>query len=203
MNSSKLINKFIRKISAGEPFVSSELLKFGSRANIDQILSRLVKAKKITRVARGIFVKQEISPYVDSVLPEPSKIVASVARVSGETIAIHGAEAARQLQLTTQVPTKPIFLTTGTTRRIRVGNAEIFLKHAALRKIANSNAIEGLVISALLYLGKEHVDAQVIRQIKNRLTNKQFQNVQEHTELMPGWMVDVFYRYKKEHANAS
>lgn len=202
MSASKLISKFIENFPIGEPFASSELLKFGSRSNIDQILSRLVKTKKITRVARGIFVKQEIIPYVGNVLPEPSKIAETVARVSGETIAVHGAEAARQLQLTTQVPTKPIFLTSGTTRHIKIGNTEVYLKHVAPRKIVNSKNIVGLVISALWYLGKNHVNGPVISKVKSKLTDEQFQQVQSSMESMPGWMVNSFYRYNREHANA-
>jgi hypothetical protein len=203
MSASKLINEFIEKFPTGEPFTTPELLKFGSRSNVDKVLSRLVETKKIARIARGIFVKQEIVPYVvGSVLPEPSKIAASVARISGEIVTIHGAEAARQLQLTTQVPTKTIFLTTGATRHIKVGKTEICLKHVAPRKIANSNTVEGLVISALWYLGKQQVNGKVISKIKSRLTDEQFQNVQASVGLMPGWMVDVFYRYKKEHINA-
>lgn len=202
MNASKSINEFIKKLPIGEPFASSEFLNFGSRANVDKVLSRLVKAKKITRIARGLFVRQETVPYVGGVLPEPGKIAATVAKISGETVAIHGAEAARQLQLTTQVPTKSIFLTTGTTRHIKVGSTEICLKHVAPRKVINSNTIEGLVISALWYLGKQQVNEQIIDQVKNKLTDEQFEQVQSNAQLMPGWMVDVFYRYKKEHINA-
>ncbi|MBU0744155.1 MAG: type IV toxin-antitoxin system AbiEi family antitoxin domain-containing protein [Gammaproteobacteria bacterium] len=202
MSTSKAVNKFIGEIPIGEPFTSSELLQFGSRANIDQILSRLVKNKKITRVARGIFVKQEIVPYVGKVLPEPSKIAAAIARASGEKVSVNGAEAARQLQLTTQMPTKPIFLTSGTTRHIKVGNTEISLKHVSPRKIPGSNAMSSLVISALWYIGKNHVNEQTIRQIKHNLTDEQFQQVQESINTMPGWMANAFYNYKKEHIDA-
>jgi hypothetical protein len=204
MNISRQINNCIEKIPLGEPFTSIEMLKYGSRANVDQILSRLVKAKKLTRVARGVFVKTEKTPYLNigTILPEPSKIASSVVRSTGEVIAPHGAEAARQLQLSTQVPTKPIFLTNGSTRHIKAGNIEIVLKHTSYRKIANAGTILGLVISALWYLGKKRVNVHVIEHLQKKLTPKQFQSVQKNTSSMPGWMADIFYHYHKEHGRA-
>lgn len=202
INTAKLVDSFIKKLPAGETFASAELLKFGSRANIDKVLSRLVKAKKLVRVARGIFLKQEKLPYCDDILPAPSKIAETVARVSGETITIHGAEAARQLELTTQVQTKPIFLTSGPTRHIKVADTEIYLKHVAPRKLANSNNIVGLVVSALWYLGRDNVSTQVISKIKSRLTEEQFMQVEKNVSTMPSWMANAFYNYKREHIYA-
>lgn len=205
MNISKTIIKYINKMPLGEPFTSGELLKYGSRANVDQILSRLVKANKLTRVARGIFARPELKaiPYMNigAVLPEPDKIASAIARSSGEIITVQGAEAARQLQLTTQVPMQSVFLTSGSTRHVKVGNVEIVLKHVAHRKLAKANTIVGLVILALWYIGKKRVNIHVLEKLKNRLSERQFQLVQENVAFMPAWMADVFYHYHKEHSH--
>jgi hypothetical protein len=201
MSTAQIINDYIERMALGEPFASAELLKYGSRANIDQILSRLVKSGELTRVARGIFVRPEKTSYLNVkwALPEPSKIASTVARSSGEIIVPHGAEAARRLQLSTQTQTKPVFFTSGATRHIKTGNMEIVLKHVSHRKIANAGTIAGLVISALWYLGKNQISQQIIEKVQKRLSPEQFQQVQESTHSMPGWMADAFYHYKQEH----
>lgn len=199
MSTAKQITEYIQQLPPGEMFTNAELMKYGSRVNVDQILSRLVKAKKLTRVARGFFAKPKISRYVGEVLPEPGEIAATIARNSGEVIVPHGAEAARQLQLSTQVPAKPIFLTSGTTRHIKIGATEIVLKHVSPRKIVKPGTIAGLVISALWYLGKKQTSAKTIDQVKSKLSPNEFQEVLANVPSMPNWMADVFYYYQKEH----
>lgn len=192
----KLVNKYLEQITIGEAFTSAELLKFGSRANIDQILCRLVKNKKLIRVARGIFARpQNCVESTINVLPEPSEIVTSISKSTGESIAINGAEAANQLQLTTQVPTTPVFLTSGTTRHVRVGNMEIKLKHVTPRKIVNTNTKAGLVISALWYLGKKQMNKQIIEKIKNKLSQEELQQLRNEFPHIPGWMTNAFHQY--------
>lgn len=202
MNAVKQISTYIQKMPYDEPFTNNELLKFGSRANVDQILSRFVRAKVLTRVARGIFVKPKESSNGQT-FPAPNKIVKAFSSVYGEIIMQHGAEAARQLELTTQVPTTPVFLTNGSTRHIKVGKTEITLKHVSNRKVANAGTIAGLVISALWYLGKNQVNKNTIEHIERKLTPQQFKLVEKNMSSMPIWMANAFYNYRKiEHVHA-
>ena len=202
MLASKTIENYIQQIPYGKPFTIAGLRKFASHANIRQVLSRLTKSGKITRAARGIFVRPQEVAYMGKVLPDSKEIAEAVAKASGETIAVHGAEAARILQLTTQVPMKPIFYTTGNTRHIKSGSREITLKHISPRKLVKPGTTIGLVISALWYLGKNNVSMAVIEKIKQQLKPEEFSELLEHIHKMPAWMADVFYRYQVEHQNA-
>jgi len=42
-------------------------------------------------------------------MPEPSKVAQAIARAHGETVQVQGAEAARLLGLTTQMPLQAVF----------------------------------------------------------------------------------------------
>jgi len=53
------IKEYISQLPAGQPFPSSALRQLVSTDNIRQILNRLVKAREIKRIGRGIFVKPE------------------------------------------------------------------------------------------------------------------------------------------------
>ncbi len=202
MNTAKTIQNYIQQIPLGKPFTIVSLRKFASYVNTRQILSRLAKTGEITRLTRGVFVRPKEVAYLGKVLPESKEIVEAVIQASGETIAVHGAEAARVLQLSTQVPMKPIFYTTGNTRYIKSGNREITLKHISPRKLVKPGTTIGLVISALWYLGKNNVSMAVIEKIKQQLKVEEFSELLEYTHQMPAWMADMFYRYQAEHPDA-
>ena len=129
--------------------------------------------------------------------PFPEEIVKAIVKSTGETIAVHGAEAARQLQLSTQVPVRLIFQTSGTTRTLKIGNQLVKLKHVNPKRLIATGTLSGLVISALYYLGRENVSVRIIEKIKNLLPTEKFNEIFQYTQNMPAWMSDIFYRYQK------
>lgn len=199
MTSVTAIREYIEKIPAGTPIVASSLRSIASSSNVRQVLCRMVKAGEIKRVARGIFVRPKENPYLGKVLPGSKEIVEAIAKSSGETIAPHGAEAARLLHLSTQVPMQSVFYTTGHTRHLKVGKSEIILKHISPKKLVKPGTVIGLVISALWYLGRENTNDQVIETIKRRVDPEYFAELFECTSYMPAWMANAFYHYKKNH----
>lgn len=190
-NTARLIRQRIENAKPGEPFTSAELLDCGTRASIDQNLSRLVKSGAIERVARGVFVKPEINRYVGKVAPEPLKVVNAVAKASGSIVQIHGAEAARQLGLSTQVPLRAVYSTSGPSRRVRVGAMEIQLKHVCANKLALAGTPGGLALAALWYLGRKGVTSSVIDKIRHKLSGTEFEALKSCRK--PSWMSDVFF----------
>ncbi len=124
-----LIRHRIETMPIGEPFTPTAFLECGTRASVDQTLSRLVKAGTIERVTRGVFVRPEVSRFVGKVSPSPLRVAETVAKTTGAVVQVHGAEAARRLELTTQVPTQSVFMTSGPSKRIRVGKMASHLQH--------------------------------------------------------------------------
>ena len=201
MTASSNVKQYIADISEGQVFPSASLRPFASSDNIRQILNRLVKSGELKRVTRGIFVKPKQVSTVGEVLPSASEVTQMLANSTGEIIAIHGAEAARQLQLTTQVPMRPIFYTSGNTRTLKMANRTVILKHVNPSKLIATGTVQGLVISALCYLGQEQVTIQIIASIKERISAEAFQATLHLIERMPAWLANVFYHYRKENVN--
>lgn len=197
MTTAERIRQCIAEIPVGEPFTPAGLLECGTRASVDQSLSRLVKAGTITRVTRGVFVRPEVSRYVDKVMPEPIKVAHVLAKSTGAVVQVHGAEAARRLELTTQVPVQSMFSTSGPSKRIRVGKMEIRLQHVSSRKLALAGRPAGLALAALWYLGKGEVTIKTIANIRNKLSPGEFEVLKSTTNAMPAWMSDVFFRYEQ------
>lgn len=197
MNTTQKVQQHIQKTPRGKPFTTSALTSFGARAAVDQALSRLAHAGKIVRLTRGVYVRPEESRFVGQVLPEPFKVVEAMAKKTNETIQVSGAEAARQLGLSTQVPAQPIFLTTGQSRRFNIGSLEVTLKHVSRKKIPMPESKAGLVILALWYLGKEQATPQTIGKIEKKLTPNELEKFLSSTEYMPAWMSNAVLEYKK------
>ena len=73
-----------------------EFLHLGSRSAVDQAFSRLAKAGKLLRVARGAYAAP-VSSRFGSRAPAPEKVVQALAEQSGEIVVPHGASAANAL----------------------------------------------------------------------------------------------------------
>ena len=202
MNIARHIRAQIESIPVGQPFTSAEFLGVGMRASIDQALSRLVKVGKITRLARGVFVRPELNRFVGEVLPKPEQVAKAIAGATGETIEVNGAEAARRFELSTQVPTRPVFYTTGKNRKFRLGNLEVELRRVAPRKLALAGTLAGQALVALWYLGKEQVTEETFETLKRNLPAPEYLTLTSAKAKMPAWMSDKLIRYEKVTAHA-
>lgn len=193
------IKEHLEKIPEGETFTTSSLRHLASVDNVRQILNRLTKDGKIKRIGRGLFVKAKHVPRIGEILALPlvREIIETIAKATGETIAIHGAEAARQLQLTTQMPMRLILYTSGNTREIKIKNQAVLLKHISPSKLIAPGTVAGTVISALLYIGREQVSLETLKKIQNQLSKEEFDTVLKEVNHMPAWMANIFYYFQK------
>lgn len=201
MTTAEAIRKQIEGIPIGEPFTSTQFTGVGRRAAMDQVLSRMVKHGQIARVARGIFVRPKESKYAGPVTPAPAKIAQAIASAHGETVQVHGAEAARLLGLTTQMPMQSVFYTSGPGRKLKIGNLQLIFKHAPSRKLALAGQPSGLALTALWYLGKERVTSQVIETIRRKLSAEAFQQLKAEGHSMPIWMAETLRKYEQGRSN--
>jgi len=197
MTASAQVKNYIANIPEGKTFSSSSLRQLAVSDNIRQILHRLIKAGEIRRVARGVFVKPRQVAKLGMAMPSALEIAKTLAQSTGETITVHGAEAARQLQLTTQVPTRLVLYTSGNSRTLRIANRTVKLIHANPSRLIAAETKAGLVLSALKYLGKENVTTRTIAAIQQRVSSGEFKAVMSLVAHMPAWMADAFYRYQQ------
>lgn len=201
MKELELIQSQVSKIPKGVPFAMNAITGEVSYANVRQVLSRLARTGKVMRATRGIYVRPKEAPYLGKVLPKAEEVIKVVTAQTGEIIAVHGAEAAYRLNLSTQVPLQSMYYTTGNTRRVKIGKLEVILKHISPSKLVKPGTTTCLVISALWYLGKKEVDSGIIKKIAQRLTPEEFSEVLKYTQRMPAWMAQSFDQYQRENKN--
>lgn len=136
------------------------------------------------------------SLLVGKVVPPDTKaVVRVIAEKNNSQVEIQGAEAAWRLGLTTQVPARPVFETTGRTRAMKVGNKEVILKHVSPRKLTLAGRPAGLALSALYYLGKRGVSEKVIDTIRKRIPAEEFDALKNAQ--LPIWMANFISRYER------
>ena len=187
MSIAKAVRATMGKLPRGKPFTSARFLKHGTRSAVDRTLSRLVAAGEIQRLAHGVFVRPRTNRLVGTVLPDIHEVVQTIARSNGETIQIHGAEAARRFGLSTQVPTVPVFHTSASTRTIRVGSIAVKMIHTSnRRRLQFAGETTGVALSALWYLGRNNVTPETVATIATALGPAEFDKLRSAD--MPAWM---------------
>lgn len=170
----------------GSPLLAKELLHLGSRVAVDQSLSRLARSGELLRVGRGLYVRP-IKSRFGAYAPPAETVVQQVARVRGETVASHGAAAANALGLTTQVPVKVVYLTSGPSRRLKLGAQLVELKHAPPWQLAKAGQPAGDAVRALAWLGPSHAE-EALRTLKSRLPPRVLSEIAESRAALPEWL---------------
>jgi len=172
--------------SEGSPLLAKELLHLGSRVAVDQSLSRLTRRGELMRVERGLYVRP-IESRFGSYAPPAEKVVEEVARLRGETVVSHGAAAANALGLTTQVPMRMVYLTSGPSRRLKLGAQLVELKHVPQWQLAKAGEPAGEALRALAWLGPSRA-AEALTALKSRLPQSVLSEIAESRAALPEWL---------------
>ncbi|RDK08768.1 DUF6088 family protein [Cupriavidus lacunae] len=163
-----------------------EFLHLGTRAAVDQAMSRLTKAGKLLRVARGSYVVP-VSSRFGTRAPAPEKVVEALSAHSGEVVVAHGATAANALGLTQQVPIREIYLTSGRSRTLQFGRSEIMVKHAPRWMLALGAGPAGAAVRALAWLGPLHA-RRSLATLHRSLPPSEWQTLAATRAALPSWM---------------
>ena len=166
-----------------------EFLHLGSRSAVDQAFSRLAKAGKLLRVARGAYAAP-VSSRFGSRAPAPEKVVQALAEQSGEIVVPHGASAANALGLTQQVPIREVYLTSGRTRKLKLGRSEVLVKHAPRWMLALGARPAGAAVRALAWIGPSHA-GESLTTLHRTLSHAEWQALASARASLPGWMAQA------------
>jgi hypothetical protein len=163
-----------------------EFLHLGSRAAIDQTLSRLAREGKLLRVGRGAY-SLPVQGRFGVRPPSTEAVVTAIEYTSGETVVASGAAEANALGLTTQVPTREVFLTSGPSRRLKLGNREVQLRHGNRWQMLLGKRPAGKAIRALIWLGPEKAP-QVLHVLRSKLPSQEWEAIRQARARLPSWM---------------
>ena len=175
-----------RSLPEGGVISPKEFLQMGSRVAIDQALSRLVKAGKLLRVARGMYVTP-VTGRFGTRAPKPLAVVNALAAHNGEVVVAHGASAANALGLTQQVPIREVYVTSGRTRKVMLGRAAILVKHAPRWMLMLGATPAGAAIRALAWMGPAHA-GKSLAVLRKTLPASEWAALASARATLPSWM---------------
>jgi hypothetical protein len=164
---------------------AKEFLHLGSRAAVDQALKRLKASKELLPLYRGVYVRP-VKTRFGTRAPAAEKVIERFAATRAETVVAHGAAAANSLGLTTQVPTKLVYLTSGKNRKLKLGAQVVEMKHAPQWMLLPSHR-GGEAVRALAWIG-EHRAAEALTALRHKLPRSTVDELIAVRPALPGWM---------------
>lgn len=175
----------ISQRSPGQILFPSDFLELGSASAIHMALSRLVDKKVLTRLGKGIYVKPQSDPIIGTVLPSLDAIAQAIAEKERVIIRPTGSHALNKLGLSTQVPTKVVYLTNGSRRRIEIGRGVINFKPTTPKNLAAKNELVFLAIQSLIELGPRGASQKVIDILTEKLRVIPVSDIREDARYAP------------------
>ena len=150
---------------------------------IRKSLSRMVKAGKLRRLAHGVYyIPKWIQVWE---LSPPEQVAQKIAEKEKVHIYPTGIYALNQLGLSTQVPTKLVYLTDGVPRLLTIGKMKVRFK-ATTRKLALKGPISRLVILALDELETGNMNPEHEARIRELLLKEDPRELKHDLALAPG-----------------
>ena len=172
----------------GKCFTPDRFLDLGGDEAIRKSLSRLAKDGTIRRIAHGLYEYPRSHKTLGILPPQVDEVVKALATRDQITVQPSGAYAANLLGLSEQVPNKIVYLTQGSPRKIKIGNMEITLKRISNKSMAVAGKMSGLVIQALLYIGKDHLENKIAIKLKRTISTNDKKELLKDLNSAPIWM---------------
>src|SRR5580658_4845028 len=189
------IDARIKCLGPGKAFSAKDFLDIASRGTIDMALSSLTRQGKIRRIRRGLYDMPKFNPALGGKLsPDIDEAAQAIARRQRWKIVPEGAWAANLLGLSTQVPSKIIYLTDGPNNDVAIGRRSIHFKHARPKAMAGLEGKFALVVQALRHLGKEGIGPREIEQLRTALSPAEKRRLVKDTRFGVDWIYEVAKR---------
>ena len=199
INSSQQVLYKIRGMGRGSVFTSGDFLALGTRNAIDKILSRLQQDNIIRRFKPGLYDFPRINKKLGgSLSPDLNQVAKAIARKNGLKIQVTGAQAANLLGLSTQVPSKAVYLTDGPAKKVKIDNREIVFKHVEPKHIRMGKSRSGIVLEALKHFGQDGIENWIIEKLHRELSTREKTQLKRDVSKAPLWLQNVVLQIIEE-----
>ncbi|HAT3863315.1 TPA: hypothetical protein RG334_001757 [Legionella pneumophila] len=185
------IKNYIQKAGEGWCFTPADFSNIANNDVVRQTLSRLSRVGFIDRLAQGVYYYPQYHDVLGKLPPKTEAIIDAIQNAYHIKCQPTGAYAANLLGLSEQMPTNIVLLTDGPSKKIKIGNKNIIFKRTTPKNMSTAGTITGLIIQAVKYIGKEHIDKKHLKQIKNRLSEEQIKHLHREIYLAPAWIAKL------------
>lgn len=190
---SKILTK-ISKCGRGTVFFSTDFISYGEPKSVAKVLERMTNIGTIIRVARGVYCYPKIDKVLGLGIIRPSleNIAEAIAKRDRAKIAPTGDYALNRLGLSTQVPTNIVFLTDGSSRKIKVYDKHfITFKRVTPKQIAFKHEIVMLIVFALREIGDGKITDEQFQKLKSTISQLPKEMIADDIKLIPVWIRNI------------
>ena len=194
-------NKILKRIRGkgrGSVIFMSDFADNGTPSAIKSAFHRLYSDGVLLRLSQGIYYYPKIDTELGLGVLYPSidEIAEAIAKRDHAKIVPTGAYALNRLGLTTQVPMNIVYVTSGTPRKVKVGNGNgILFKHSSSgRLFAFQSNYLLLVVMAMKEIGPGQITEEQITMIKNNLSIIPQPEFNHDIKLMPIWIRQILMK---------
>ncbi|ALM50120.1 hypothetical protein AMR72_15170 [Flavobacterium psychrophilum] len=188
-------NKILAKIKKnrrGRIFFVEDFIAVAVAKTVNKTLERLAAKGELTRIARGIYTRPEMSKLLGQPLTPSTEVIAkAIAKRDRARILPTGTYALNMLGLSTQVPMNVVYLTDGAARKIQLGKRSILFKKTTPKNLAVEGELTGLAIQALRVLEKDKVTPEQEAKIIEFLKKEKPEVLERDIALAPEWIRQI------------
>ena len=112
-----------------------------------------------------------------------------------------GAAAQNILGLSTQVPSKIVYLSDGPNRRYTIGKTKLEFKHTALKETGFKLRESSIIVHALKSLGQDSITPEVVAKVRSWLSPELRSRVLFDTQTATGWVYAALREICRKDAN--
>lgn len=180
----------MRSIDESKPhsiFFISDYTYLGAAETIRKILHEAMLTGILEKAGHGIYIKPKISRFGNVPVPL-EKIAREIADRDKCEILPTGSTAANLIGLSTQVAVNLSYITTGSTRTIKIGGRKISFRHASPRNFAAKGKVIPLLVQGIREIGEENISGTELEAIRRFVEKQQDPYLQEDLPLAPVWI---------------
>ena len=186
------IKNRIASYEAGEVFFTTDFKDMASLPTIRKCLGRQVEEGNIRRVLDGTYEKPRFSKVIQEYLPaDPEKVANAIAQKYHWTISPCGDIALNKLGLSTQVPAKWEYCSSGPYRNYEIGNITLCFKHGSNKEIEGLSYDTALLVQAIKAVGKDNISEDIILRLRERTDNLNKDIVLQEARYTTSWVFSV------------
>ncbi|MCH5240613.1 MAG: hypothetical protein J1F38_10350 [Muribaculaceae bacterium] len=183
----------VRNSPNGSLFFSNSFPEYDDEY-VGHIMSDLVKGGELYRLGRGIYLKSKKTRF-GIVYPELDYIAKAIGERDNADILPTGAMALNMLGLSTQIPMKPTYITTGSARVIEIDGRTIIFKRAVPKNFAIKGKKRSIIVQAMKALGKKNMTQELVNKIQTLIReNPEIETLENDYRYMPTWIRRIFQK---------
>lgn len=179
-------------------FTINDIIDLGSYDNLRKVLERMTKSSILRRLIRGVYEIPKYNKTFNMIAP-PSidDIAKALARNFNWDIYPSGNYALNILGISTQIPSKYIYISSGPNRKYEYEGNIIFFKHATLKETSSFSYITNIVIQAFKELGKDNITNDIIKLIRQKFSSDEINLICEEAKKTTIWIYQNILRLKE------